>query len=118
MPRIAPRSFALVAAGALLAATLALFFAPRPAVADASTHRIAFLTITGEGATARAWYKGAPPAGVPVQDALDTFAADGYRVRNISPSQRPIIQAVVQNSGNVIQPSDVEQYFIVLLERP
>jgi hypothetical protein len=79
---------------------------------------IVFLNITGEGPTAKAWYRGAPPAGVAVQDALDKFSSEGYHVANVSPSQRPIITTIASGSGSVTDRSEVEQFFIVLLERP
>lgn len=43
-----------------------------------------YLAVSGDGATARTWYDGAPPAGVPVQDALDFFAKDGFVVKEVT----------------------------------
>jgi hypothetical protein len=83
---------------------------------DGEPH-IAFLNITGEGPTAKAWYRGAPPAGVPVQDALDTFSEQGYRVASVSPSQRPIITSISTQSGSIVDQPELEQFFIVLLEK-
>ena len=50
-----------------------------PALAESEAN-VLFLSVTGEGPTAKAWYDEAPPAGVALQDALDKFAAEGYRV--------------------------------------
>ena len=105
---------------AMLALVLsALLVFDRPSRAgDEQGHSIVFLNITGEGPTAKAWYRGAPPAGLPVQDALDKFSSEGFRVATVSPSQRPIVQAIVSDGGRLDEPRDVEQFFIVLLERP
>lgn len=92
---------------------------PGPSRADdAASRHIVFLSITGEGPTAKAWYKGAPPAGAMVQDALDLFAAKGYRVASVSPSQRPVITTVVTDEETRVDAPALEQYFVVLLERP
>lgn len=45
---------------------------------------IRYLNVSGDGPSARTWYDGAPPAGVPVQSALDTFAKQGFQVVEIS----------------------------------
>lgn len=108
----------LLALLALVGLATALFVttSAAPAEAEGEPH-IVFLNITGEGPTAKAWYRGAPPAGVPVQDALDTFSEKGYRVANVSPSQRPIITAINASSGSIVDTPEFEQFFIVLLER-
>lgn len=49
---------------------------------------IQFLYATGEGSTAKAWYDGAPSPGVPVQDALDTFAKQGFKVVSMTENLR------------------------------
>lgn len=45
---------------------------------------IRYLAVSGDGSQARTWYDGAPPAGVPVQDALDLFAKQGFQVAEIT----------------------------------
>ena len=77
-----------------------------------------FLNITGIGPTATAWFDGAAPTGAPVQDALDKFSKLGYRVKTVSPSQRPII-TVVTSDGSTVEDrrGDDEQFFIVFMER-
>ena len=55
----------------------------RAAPADKSV-AIRYLNISGDGPSARTWYDGAPPAGVPVQAALDEFAKQGFQVVEIS----------------------------------
>ena len=77
---------------ALVLAFLLVFDRPSQAE-DKGAHHIVYLNITGEGPTAKAWYRGAPPAGVLLQEALDKFSAEGYRVSSVSPSQRPLVQA-------------------------
>ncbi len=49
---------------------------------------IRYIYITGEGATAKAWYDGAPSPGVSVQDALDKFGKEGYRVARMTDNLR------------------------------
>jgi hypothetical protein len=49
---------------------------------------IAYLYVTGEGATAKAWYDGVASAGIPVQDALDKFAKEGYEVARLTDNLR------------------------------
>jgi hypothetical protein len=81
-------AFAVVLLGALV--LLVLLAGPRGALregqaAPANTQvDIQYLAVTGEGSTAKAWYDGAAAAGVPLQDALDKFAKDGYRVARVA----------------------------------
>ena len=49
---------------------------------------IQYLHVTNEGATAKAWYDGAPSPGIPVQDALDLFAKQGFKVAEVTQSLR------------------------------
>ena len=58
---------------------------PAPVAADGESKiEIRYLAVTGDGPTSRAWYDGGPPNGVPMQDALNKFAAEGFRVRSMS----------------------------------
>lgn len=67
--------------GALVALLCVATFTSNPAGADgAKPHETQFLSITGEGPTAKAWYEGAQPSGVPLQQALDKFNKEGFRV--------------------------------------
>lgn len=100
---------------ALVIGLLILFDGSSTADEKAGPHTV-FLNVTGEGPTAKAWYRGAPPAGVPFQEALDTFSEKGYRVVEMRASQRQVVQTVLQD-GSIVEPRDEEQYFIVLLER-
>ncbi len=74
---------ALVLAVVLLAGRQPLSHA-----ADEEKVDIAYLYVTGEGSTAKAWYDGAPSPGVPVQDALNKFAKEGYLVSELRPDLR------------------------------
>ena len=49
---------------------------------------IIYLHVSGEGPNAKAWYDGAPSPGVPVQDALDSFAKQGYKVARMTDNLR------------------------------
>jgi hypothetical protein len=52
---------------------------------------IAYLYVTNEGNAAKAWYDGAPSPGVPVQDALNTFAKQGYKVASMTENLRATV---------------------------
>jgi len=65
---------------------------------------IAYVAVIGEGQIARAWYDGAPSPGVPVQDALDYFAKEGYHVVRVTDTLR-----------QTTKPDDSS--FAILLER-
>ncbi len=67
--------------GALIALLGASWLGPNTADADGPKPQATkFLSITGEGPTAKAWYEGAQPSGVPLQQALERFNKDGFRV--------------------------------------
>jgi len=73
------RSTPLFVLSLLLAAAAVAVTFSRSTLADgASPHRIAVIYVTGHGPQAKAWYDGAPPQGIPVQAALDTYAKDGF----------------------------------------
>ena len=55
---------------------------------------IIYLFVTGEGATAKAWYDGVASAGIPVQDALEKFAKEGFEVARITDNLRSEEDAV------------------------
>ena len=87
-----------------------------PTAAADGERAIAYLSVTGEGPTAKAWYTGAPPTGVFVQEALDHFAGKGYRVAKISPAMRPLV-TLVTAEGISQDTTDREHYYVILLER-
>ena len=68
-------ALALVGAGLLAHAVRPGHAAPSDAIA------LRYVSVSGDGPQARAWYDGAPPAGTAVQDALDHFAKQGFRVK-------------------------------------
>jgi len=74
---------ALAVVGAALALALGARAEDRPAPRETD---IRYLAVTGDGPTARAWFDGAPPNGTPVQEALDTFAQQGFRVSQVTQS--------------------------------
>ncbi len=63
---------------------------------------IVYLFVTGEGPSAKAWFKDAPSTGLAVQDALDSFAKQGYHAKLITDELRSTADAVA---------------FVILLER-
>ncbi len=103
----------LVAAGA---AFLLATGAPTQAE-DAATHHTVYISVTGRGPTAMGWYKGAPPAGNLLQDALDRFSEQGYRVVEMRPAQ-PDMVTVVSPGGGVIDESSLRaDAYIILMEK-
>ena len=58
----------------------------RPATADPKPTDPAsiYINVSGEAAAAKAWYDGAPPSGVSLQDALDKFNAEGFRIVKVT----------------------------------
>ena len=64
--------------GALVVAVGAAFVAARPGRAEDPPYELRYISITGDGSTAKAWYEGAPPSGSKVQDALDKFTREGF----------------------------------------
>ncbi len=82
----------------------------------ATTHRIVYLYLSGRGAQAKAWYDGGPPSGVQVQQALDTFAAQGFKLARLASSGVP---SVVTVGGAPPSGTDgaTEASYVILLER-
>ncbi len=66
---------------------------------------LVYLSINGDGPSAKAWYDGSAPTGVPVQTALDTFSRQGYQLGEVSEAR---------------QRGDGETNFVwmIILERP
>ena len=85
---------ARLACAAVLGGVIALVVSglpgsPRESVADPEKGvSIAYIYVTGEGSTAKAWYDGVPSPGVAVQSALDRYAKQGYRVARITDNLR------------------------------
>lgn len=89
---------------------------PSQAEEGENTHTV-YLSVTGDGPNARAWFTGAPPAGTLVQEALDRFSAEGYRVVEVRPYPRTVVSVVTENSGLSPRGSDPDETFIILLEK-
>lgn len=49
---------------------------------------IRYIYVTGEGSVTKAWYDGVPSPGIPVQNALDKFAKEGFRVARLTDNLR------------------------------
>ena len=108
MPHAAPRLTLPSLVGLLAVAVLVLavmVVAGNPASTQAEPSAkvdIVYLFVTGEGPSAKAWFKDAPSTGLPVQDALDRFAKEGYHAKLITDELRSTADAVA---------------FVILLER-
>jgi hypothetical protein len=79
------------------------------------SHRIVYLYVSGRGASAGLVRQG-PPSGVQVQQALDTFAGQGFKLVSMASSGVP---SVVTVGG--VAPSGTdgagEASYVILLER-
>lgn len=102
--------------GALIAVAL-LLFVQAPSSAQEGAKSIVYLSVRGEGPNANAWYQGAPPAGIPIQDALSEFAGKGYSVREVRPYLRPMVTVIAPESGTIQEPTVRDEFFIILLEK-
>ena len=76
-----------------------------------------YISVTGDGPNARAWFTGAPPAGTLVQEALDRFSDDGYHVAEVRPYQRSVITVLSEDSGLTPRTSELDEAFIIILEK-
>lgn len=111
------RPLALFLASLTLAAVAVGFALTKAASADGpGNKKLAYIYVSGRGATARAWYQGAPPSGTPVQDALDKFTSDGYQFAAISTGGLP---AQFVSGGSSLSPGDaaLDAAFVILLQR-
>ncbi len=70
--------------------------------AEKGTVDIVYLFVTGEGPSAKAWFKDAPSTGMNIQDALDRFAKEGFHAKLITDELRSAADAVA---------------FVIILER-
>ena len=98
----------------LLAISLVGVAFARGGADDAAAHRIVYLYVSGQGPQAKAWYSGGPPSGVPFQDALDTFATQGFSYAAIASSGRPAESSAVLAATS---DSRLNADYIVLLQR-
>ena len=95
--------------GLLLVAAGLVFVASRPGRAEESTgYDLRYLSITGEGNNAKAWFEGAAPGGARVQEALDRFTKEGYRLGTLAPAWRP---------GGAPTAAGTDTAYVLLLER-
>jgi hypothetical protein len=102
----------LVVAGILVAA-----WPSTTGAAEERTVALRYLSVSGDGPTAKVWFDGAPSAGMRVQEALDRFAKDGFRVAHVTPAARPSVVVVDAGAGS---PKDVtagEQFYVMILEK-
>lgn len=95
-----------------------LFVMGTPSQAEENEqHHTVYLSITGDGPIARAWFTGAPPAGTLVQEALDRFSAEGYRVKEVRAYQRSVVTVLSEDSSLTPRTAEPDESFIILLEK-
>jgi hypothetical protein len=93
----------------LAAGAAAVLVASRPSAAEEPRpSSIVYVNVSGDGPTSKAWFKGAPPTGMQVQDALDQLVRDGYRVHSVTAGFRPSFPATSP------QPQSDSQYLVLL----
>jgi hypothetical protein len=112
--RHTPHAILLVAVLALLA--VLVFGSPSQAQESGTVHTV-YLSVTGEGPNAKAWYNGAPPTGLLVQEALDRWSEKGYRVKEVRPYLRPFVTVVSPDQGTVPQTNQPDESFVILMEK-
>ncbi len=87
-----------LAVGALIAVLAFVAVDSGKAVAEPEAKKVIietkFLAVSGEGPTAKGWYEGAQPSGVPLQRALDKFSQDGFYVVKV-------VEPHASKAGNV-----------------
>jgi hypothetical protein len=98
--------------GLVLVGALALAVVPRGAAGAEPPGHTVYVSITGDGPNAKAWYAGSSPVGVAVQDALTALTAQGYRVKALVAGERPFV--VTQAANPPLVP---ERTYVLLLER-
>jgi hypothetical protein len=114
MPRASLAPVLLLAAVTLGAVLVAPGFVR---AADPAKENV-YLHVSGYGPNAKAWYKGAPPAGTPVQDALDHFNSRGFRVSHTTDITLPSFTLVVNQSGTEQRiPTDFDPFYVVFMEK-
>ncbi len=113
--RIHPLALVLLLAVVGLAATFGVGLL-EPTQADDDLPSAVYISVSGDGPTAKGWFAGAPPAGMLIQDALDHFSEKGYRIKSISPSLRHDV-TVITNDRELRQLEDLENFYVILLER-
>ena len=102
----------LVLTGVLVAA-----WARTTRAADAPTVSLRYISVQGEGSTAKAWFDGAPATGTRVQEALDKFALLGFRVAHVTPAARPSIVVFDATTGATKEINPGEQFYVMVLEK-
>ena len=92
-----PRAYVgvLVGLAMVVVALIVLTGRQQPSLAATPKVDIVYISVTEEGPSARAWFDGAPSPGVPVQDALNRFAKQGYQVAAVSEDLRNEINSFV-----------------------
>jgi hypothetical protein len=108
------RRSALLLVSAVAAVSLAVALASGSSAEEPRGNHIVYLHVSGEGSLAKAWYRGAPATGESVQEALDRFAKEGYRVASVTATPRPSIAVV---TGGSVRETTTEASFLMLLER-
>jgi hypothetical protein len=103
--------------GALALVAGAAFVAARPAPAEDPPYELRYVSITGDGSTAKAWFEGAPPSGTKVQEALDRFTREGYRLGTFSPAWRQ--PQISVNTGTTVPGTSALQdsVYVLFLEK-
>ncbi|MFM8979901.1 MAG: hypothetical protein ACKOSS_05505 [Planctomycetia bacterium] len=86
------------------------------AQAEDERNGLRFISISGDGSNAKAWFEGAPASGMRVQEALDRFAREGYRFAGLQPSWRAS-QVQVSSGSSPASSTQGDATFVLVLER-
>ena len=107
---------ALVLMAALLAGAGWFLASPRSGVAEDRPYELRFVSLTGEGSATKAWFEGAPPSGMEVQEALDRFVQQGFRLASQAPAWRGT-DVTVSSGGPPGTTTTAEPAWVLFLER-
>lgn len=116
MRRTFPALATLAALGLLAALGVSLLASHGTAQAEDERYGLRFISISGDGSNAKAWFEGAPASGMRVQEALDRFAREGYRYAGMQPSWRAS-QVQVSSGSSPTSSTQGDATFVLLLER-
>lgn len=116
MHRTIPTLVTLAALGLLAVLGVSLLASRGTAQAEEERTGLRFISISGDGSNAKAWFEGAPASGMRVQEALDRFAREGYRFAGLQPSWRAA-QVQVSSGSSPSSSSLADPSFVLVLER-
>lgn len=109
------RPFAVLAVLLLLGAGAFALARSGRAEDSVRAYEMRFLSISGAGSSATAWFEGAPASGLRVQEALSRCAQEGFRLSGVAPAWRATQVTVGSTGSSATTAADPQ--FVLVLER-